>query len=1522
MNPFQRRAPIKHTRTPSGTVHSMAYGDTAALTALSFLWNLLLFLLYIVGFLLVLAYSSVRASAVRSFQILSGLLTKLNDFFLATFDLFDGFFDIPFGVGTVLSFIIGYPLRLFKLFMRGVPGAPLLLGFIALLGITTLGMSLSLNQTQVMVGLDDAWCSTRDGADLILGLTSKFQEALERFGMHIINALLFLNPQILLFRLIIFTLSVPQNINDGQLLAIIESNERFMAFAAFLFEGAGYLSDFFIKIPHNRENCYSLADEPEGGECSLTENSFNVGEDCGDDDDCEGTCVGGSDVGQPCDDGLFDCPDSCVGGSNPGNSCPLGNIQCFGGGTCTNLGSCEGFVAATCVLLPPVTVTVPLTCKLSESPDNRDCLFYPADCPALQEGECFSGANATEPCSLDSDCANECAGGDFAGRPCSPLTTGLPDDDCPGSVCTVGQCSVAHMCPDDLLICWLSRIFNVFLVPICNFARSLVEENDLFAFIFKAINQTTPQLVCIFLQFLFEVLFQAILDFTFLIIRLIQIAVNSSACFTKKVACFAVCTAPCSGFATFNCGAPTNCGASLGCPSTCEGPGDVFVPIFDPLTPTPVAEYPDGACDVFSTNPGENCASSSECGAGTCRTGSCEEGPNQGFGCAPGSEALHCGSASITCNTRKCKTGTTATKNRGCSVDSDCFPDDVCDGGIRNGLQCTNLPCIGGTCGGTCVDGRPCRDTTFGLLNSCPAHRDDSALRPPVPDQRRTPIMTRDYSLRRPITSSDEELALFRRWSARSTDPYSLDTVGEQVVTGRIDPTFPDSACYALLKAGNPQAYDDGEVPSPEENEYKRCVSIYASYIAFKGRTEHPSDMAADELPSNDALDLLSPLLDELVMQNVSLPSEDPCKYVLDHPMEIGDMFPAARHTRCMALYTGSYYLSQRMGGFISPQFLTYLDYDNTYASQVFDYIFTVVGWHNDTMVAGVNGGELYDFLLHGWDWTMDTDIPSVAADLHTPEGVEAAVAGARGVRESVLGARRPAFWEPEGHPYPGYVPEPTPTTVTLGARMPAGTNATRTTNAFDPFRDFIEMTVDWLCDNLFSQICTSPIDLDEVIEDISQFIATLPKKLLPRGGWRIPECDYNPLTARKGKWTWPGCALRLYLPWDFPDAPQTINAELIPWPLDCVDGTTGCAGNQCSTVSQLCNGGPDVGLVCFTNGDCEGFANLCVRTGTCSDSNGLEFFDNCGSSLDCSECAAVCLGGGNAGAPCVRNANCDSNDCAMKVCAGGTQDGTECFTDLGCPNTCVGGTQNGNICSGIPGLCELGGGTCNVGTCENAGTCFSDGSECSNDLECDSGVATCAAYEECSLDEIGFTDGFDHVVWTIEALCPACMAVLRADPFIRSLPFGIGDFAAELLARFEGTHTTDPKTLFCYWFTWAYIVLPTFIVAAFYTVYLVIAATLLLNILLGLWLLIGALRRIPIFFRFVWRQLQRERINNLEEIQDRARDDLAEMRRLLLGRPPAPSAPPAGVGATVEERQPLLERTTDDGQYVKDKDR
>ncbi len=687
--------------------------------------------------------------------------------------------------------------------------------------------------------------------------------------------------------------------------------------------------------------------------------------------------------------------------------------------------------------------------------------------------------------------------------------------------------------------------------------------------------------------------------------------------------------------------------------------------------------------------------------------------------------------------------------------------------------------------------------------------------------------------------------------------------------------------------------------------------------------------------------------------------------------LDIDDVFVEAQYKRCMILYFSGHYLSQYTNGYTSPELLNYLDYGNQYATQVFDFVFTTIGWRNDTMVPGLNGGPFYNWLLHGWNW-IDTNLDSVAlfptptaADMYQyPEPRVATPDPSEFVSRSPLAADTRHLFSEDGKrvwpddpndmteedlrdwpthpdntankPYPSYNPHPgmTPEQIRhiknsppgLGARVTLSIAGPRTFDVTATVKSIFEPIIDFLCDNIFFGACTPPVDMDSIIDAVGEFIVNIPRLIVVKGGLRIPECEYNPITARKGLWTFPGCALRIYLPNILPKPPQLINGEDIPWPLDCIDGTQGCTGNQCSTLSQLCDGGPDVGLPCFLSTDCDGLTNLCTRQGTCSDTVGLEFFSNCGSTINCAECSKKCINPANGATNnqvCIRDANCGTapfTTCAKKRCVGGADIGKECFVDI----------------------------QCSGGTCEDAGTCFANGKSCSNDLECDSAESTCLEYEKCADDDIGFVDGFDHVVWTIETLCPPCMGFLRADPIIRQLPFGVGTFAGELLDRFNGTHSTDDKTLFCYFWAWPYIVLPGFLVTMFYVSYAIVGFTLLINILLGLWLLVRIIERLFRFVIYAALRIRLEKSDDFHKNIQEMRTDLNQLRAELLGQrstqiPVKPSAPPLGIAG--EEREPLLgeddsiasssttlknrpmkflpntsSRRTDDGNYKKSK--
>jgi hypothetical protein len=84
-----------------------------------------------------------------------------------------------------------------------------------------------------------------------------------------------------------------------------------------------------------------------------------------------------------------------------------------------------------------------------------------------------------------------------------------------------------------------------------------------------------------------------------------------------------------------------------------------------------------------------------------------------------------------------------------------------------------------------------------------------------------------------------------------------------------------------------------------------------------------------------------------------------------------------------------------------------------------------------------------------------------------------------------------------------------------------------------------------------------------------------------------------------------------------------------------------------------------------------------------------------------CPLCTTVCVGGTNAGFPCVDDTDCDSGDCGStgNRCLAGPNDGDPCTpgtSRLDVHDCCVGGSQNTQRCN--PGVSCSGGGVCTPG--------------------------------------------------------------------------------------------------------------------------------------------------------------------------------------------------------------------------------
>jgi len=662
--------------------------NSAFLILLSALWNLLLFAFYILGFFFVLALTSAQQLGLRLYQ--GGLLVfRYLDKVLAltikgVATVFQTFAFVPV-VGGGLSSIGSWLDTLGQGARALIPFLAVLLSVLLVAGITLVGLAVTENQNEIMVGFDQAWCSSRDGFGVVLDIINKVLEFYDRFLSHTINIVTWADPTLFTptIRLTFALISIPQTINDVVIFAALEDYERRISTGAFAFEGIGYVINIFTTIPFNNDNCYALSGEPKGGVCLETQNP------CGDDGDCKfclggteenkqctfniacagggvcsaGTCGGTcAETRSPCDNN--DKCNFCLGGTEENKACTF-NIDCAGGGVCS--------AAGTCGLLPVIPLTAPLTCQFTESVANANCNLDPASCPALLDGRCFSGSAINQNCTLDIQCANICSGGEAPGASCA-AETALTD--CPGGICNIGQCSVEHMCATDRFVCWLQRLINQLSEAVCDLVLEFLEGIPFFQNILNFINFTVPQFFCELIQFFADGL-QIGISILVDILNDIIVAVNNTFCFAEKAACFPIC-AGCGGFPTFSCPGVSGCTDSLIfpiCPGACtiiEGPLGFTVP-------PPSIMFPDGACDALSNDPGGNCdptAGPSECGLGTCKIGSCNSGENRGFGCTIATSVVDCG-AGIVCNENKCERDSEL-EHEGCVDDDDC---NACVGG-------------------------------------------------------------------------------------------------------------------------------------------------------------------------------------------------------------------------------------------------------------------------------------------------------------------------------------------------------------------------------------------------------------------------------------------------------------------------------------------------------------------------------------------------------------------------------------------------------------------------------------------------------------------------------------------------------------------------------------------------------------------------------------------------------------------------------------------------------------------------
>lgn len=1262
----------------------------------------------------------------------------------------------------------------------------LLLGFGMLIFVSAIGYGLRERQSEVMVRVDQAWCSTRNGVDRAADTFNWFATRLwERWIIHVINFVIgfYLVPipvpvpvqpfiatvytPVWSIRLGFLVVTALDFASDVDLQNLEDRTDTISSIVLFIAEVLRDFGALFVSENDFSRNCYTLDDQPRGGVCQF-----------------------GARNGKNCANNL-NCPGStCVGGVNDGEGCLI-PVNCPGG-------TCD---AAFCDLLPPITPSLPETCRARESLANIDCGLDPTKCPALWEGECFSGPDTGSMCSLDSQCSNECVGGDTPGAVCTR------SGDCPGGgVCDIGQCSVEHMCTPSRLRCDLQRVYNVFSEGLCSAILPLVLDTRFVSSLLTFVNETLPQAGCRFLDF-FVSLSAVVLNAVEFVIDSIIDAVNSTTCAAQKIMC--------------TLGVPfCNCGLNFACSGSCSGAGctpfcnAVPIVVLPPFNP-PSIHYPYRACSGTSGNPGDNCITASDCDGGTCLPGSCGSGGGtQGYGCNTGGnigfDVTNCG-AGIECHMAKCENGRRASD--ACGSNFDC---SWCAGDTE--LSCNN----DGDCGGNgpcrvrqCVTGRPCSDVTGGFLSFCPTVA--SAAAHVMSGEGVIPTLA-NLAREQPTTPlTDSSRFVVQRASPVAdaaivgSDEYSLENINEQWHTGDLDPEFQDSTCRRVNAeyVQWQQEHPDEMYDYTWDDDIVGCVMKYVGFMERKEYWQSQADVlqsSADQSVGESfhaqlEMHLQDALLDEILTRNTSLNIEDPCKFILEHPEQTDMHFSKSQYGRCILLYVSGHVAEYWSSGWIGSNTFTELDARGGLATQLTSAGLSLFGFGDwammpaDTLLGEEQRGSLYYLLVQGFSswsrhffWSTTEDAGPIA-NIVSVERVD---------------------------------PQPVVRTRT-GRQLLAFNERNETLVQFEEgfLETWLDAAADWLearAADLLNWLDARPVlgefvpvprSGPEASDALVAAVEAVPDAFLDAFNrydgppdWLL--CNYNPVVSRGGTYSF-GCFLRVFIPPRLPRLPRDFNARLVPWPMTCTSGAPGCyTENFCSTDSDVCVGGDDDGKDCFLKDNCAD--SDCVSLGYCNVTGVDPIYNTCGSTWDCARCKRVCIGGTR----------------AQEICTG--------FQD--CP-----------------------GGSCNVGTCYSK-----PDRPCLTGAECPRETQTCEAYEECK--QYGFEDGFDNILWTLERFLPRVVDFWRADPILPNLPVvggrinsrtsieiptvDLGGFLNGTLQRFnveEGLPNT-PKERFCVVYTSLSLAFPLFFIVAFFSIYYGTVAGIIVSVIYASWIWAALWRR------------------------------------------------------------------------------
>ncbi len=151
----------------------------------------------------------------------------------------------------------------------------------------------------------------------------------------------------------------------------------------------------------------------------------------------------------------------------------------------------------------------------------------------------------------------------------------------------------------------------------------------------------------------------------------------------------------------------------------------------------------------------------------------------------------------------------------------------------------------------------------------------------------------------------------------------------------------------------------------------------------------------------------------------------------------------------------------------------------------------------------------------------------------------------------------------------------------------------------------------------------------------------------------------------------------------------------------------------------KLCVGGPNAGIWCDEDSDCDSNnppAFRCTTVGLCTwacAAGGPRAGEQCTSNKHC----GMCVGGTRPGIPCDANSQCDGGTCTTGTC--------------GATGKCIGGTNDGGACTVGGNECTGQGALCSTGLCrDKCGRCCgycvagtNDGGPCADNTQCPGGA-------------------------------------------------------------------------------------------------------------------------------------------------------------------------------------------------------